>query len=95
MPGRPSSPAGAAQCYHPPRRCAQKPPPSRVGGRGEAGQGSGDSTNRSRGVGWDGNGDEVGTEWVWDGVRDREEDVKRGEWDGNEVGLDGVGKGMR
>lgn len=63
-------------------------------------------TNRSRGVGWDGNGDEIGTEWVWDGDRDRdrEEDVKRVEWDGNgderdgmgiEVRLDGVGKGMR
>lgn len=47
------------------------------------------------GMGWDGNGD---------GVEDREEDVKRVEWDGNgvgmkemgiEMGLDGVGKGMR
>lgn len=54
--------------------------------------------------GWDGNGDEIGTEWEWLGVRDREEHLKRVEWDGNgvgmkgmgtEVGLDGVGKGMR
>lgn len=41
-------------------------------------------------------------EWEWDGASDREERVKRVEWDGNgmkgrgtEVGLDGVGKGMR
>lgn len=75
---------------------------------GRLGRAWGLCTNRSRGVGWDGNGDEIGTEWVWDGVRDRdrdrEEDVKRVEWDGNggerdgmgiEVRLDGVGKGMR
>lgn len=87
MPGHPSSPAGAAQCYHPPR-CAQKPLPSRGGGCGEAGQGSGDSANRSR---WDGNGDEIRTQWVWVRVRVREEDVKRVEWDRNGVGMKGRG----
>lgn len=60
--------------------------PSRAGGCGEAGQGLGGSANRSR---WDGNGDEI--EWVWVGVRDREEDVKRVEWDRNGLGMKGMG----
>lgn len=65
---------------------------------------------RKIGIGWDGNGDEIGMEWVWvwDGDRNRDEDVKGVGWNGNGMGmmwmgwgsglrwgLDGVGKGMR